>query len=340
MAANSKQSKLSEKGDECTFTWKVFASWDYGIANVETAHNKVASIVMGFREALVEEMEREKMAEKNWKTIAKRVLANVLVIALLVGSAYAVVVVVDRSNTVTADDENSWIRQNEITIVMNVISVGVPYFFDLVGLIEGYHPRKAMRWMLARIMVLNLLSLLTLIMALFAKTNGIISVLERLHQQKQNGTNFGLEQVTTPAPAPRDCYNIPVPCWLLESDDPRLPAPLSLYYELPPEDKEADPAPVTAPAVIQDLFEDLSTNITLEGFFANVSSSNHSSDGADDLVLGDDRGMVDTWLHNLTRSSKEKCPSCLERCGHGCFDLCHLITDCSGEENPGYRSCE
>jgi len=53
-------------------------------------------------------------------------------------------------------------------------------------------------------------------MALFAKTDGIISVLERLHQQKQNGTNFGLEQMTTPAPQPKDCYNIPVPCWLLE----------------------------------------------------------------------------------------------------------------------------
>ncbi len=44
MAQNSKQSKLSEKGDECTFTWKVFASWDFGIANVETAHNKVTKI--------------------------------------------------------------------------------------------------------------------------------------------------------------------------------------------------------------------------------------------------------------------------------------------------------
>ena len=42
---NNKQSKLSEKGDECTFTWKVFASWDYGIANIETAHNKVSGIL-------------------------------------------------------------------------------------------------------------------------------------------------------------------------------------------------------------------------------------------------------------------------------------------------------
>jgi len=53
-----------------------------------------------------------------------------------IGSAYAVVVVVERSKSISADDENSWMRQNEITIVMNVISVGVPYFFDLVGLIE------------------------------------------------------------------------------------------------------------------------------------------------------------------------------------------------------------
>ena len=30
MQSNSKQSKLSEKADEATFTWKVFCSWDYG----------------------------------------------------------------------------------------------------------------------------------------------------------------------------------------------------------------------------------------------------------------------------------------------------------------------
>ena len=46
MADNNKQSKLSEKGDECTFTWKVFASWDYGIANIETAHNKVCTMCL------------------------------------------------------------------------------------------------------------------------------------------------------------------------------------------------------------------------------------------------------------------------------------------------------
>ena len=45
MSANTKQSKLSAKDEECTFTWKIFTSWDYGIANVETAHNKVSNAI-------------------------------------------------------------------------------------------------------------------------------------------------------------------------------------------------------------------------------------------------------------------------------------------------------
>lgn len=42
---------------------------------------------MGFREALVEEMEKVKLQEKSWKTIAKRVAANFLVLMLL-GKSY------------------------------------------------------------------------------------------------------------------------------------------------------------------------------------------------------------------------------------------------------------
>lgn len=109
---------------------------------------------MVFREALVEEVEKAKERTKSWKLITKRALANFLVLFLLLGSAYLVVLVVERSTDVEA---NSWYRQNEITIVMSLISMAVPNLFDIVSLLEEYHPRKAMRWMLARIMVLNLL---------------------------------------------------------------------------------------------------------------------------------------------------------------------------------------
>jgi hypothetical protein len=44
---------FSRQADECTFTWKVFTSWDYGIANAEAAHNKVSAIVIGIRFSLI-----------------------------------------------------------------------------------------------------------------------------------------------------------------------------------------------------------------------------------------------------------------------------------------------
>jgi len=64
MAANSRMSKLSEKEDECVFTWKLYTGWDYMIGNSETAHNKVASTILGFKEALLEEAEKQREQQK------------------------------------------------------------------------------------------------------------------------------------------------------------------------------------------------------------------------------------------------------------------------------------
>lgn len=64
MAENSRLSKLSEKEDECAFSWKLFTGWDFMIGNPETAHNRTANIVLGFKEALLEEAEKEKDERK------------------------------------------------------------------------------------------------------------------------------------------------------------------------------------------------------------------------------------------------------------------------------------
>ncbi|KAK9743978.1 TMC domain [Popillia japonica] len=168
MAENSRMSKLSEKEDECVFSWKIFTSWDYMIGNSETAANRVASIVMGFKEALLEEAEKKKDT-KNWKVIIIRIVVNVTVCGLLALSAYAVVLVVKRS-TESEAKENFW-RMNEITIVMTLISLVFPMFFEVLGLGEQYHPRKQLRLQLARIMLLNLLNLYSLNFALFDKIN-------------------------------------------------------------------------------------------------------------------------------------------------------------------------
>ncbi|XP_037079464.1 transmembrane channel-like protein 3 [Pollicipes pollicipes] len=186
MAENSRMSKMSSKEDDCTFTWKLFTGWDFMIGHAETALNKVAAINMGFRESLLEERERAK-EEISWRTIALRVLANFSVLLLLVGSAYAVILLVKRS---TEPDATSWYRQNELTLTMTLISNVFPTLFDKLGLLEGYHPRQQLRIQLARIMALNLLNLYTLIFALFGRVDDITKELTVL---KPNFT-------TTPSP--------------------------------------------------------------------------------------------------------------------------------------------
>ncbi|XP_047116019.1 transmembrane channel-like protein [Schistocerca piceifrons] len=209
MAENSRMSKLSEKDDECVFTWKLFTGWDYMIGNAETAHNRVASIVLGFKEALLEEAERRRDA-RNWRVLCLRALVNLAVLVLLASSAYAVVEVVKRSNQTSPSD--SWWRQNEITVVMSLIQYVYPILFEVLGLLESYHPRKQLRIQLARIMALNMLSLYTLIIALFDKIKDMTADLEDLRplikgiQQQQT--------TTTPATAAEgsSCRQVAVQC--------------------------------------------------------------------------------------------------------------------------------
>ena len=73
-----------------------------------------------------------------------------------------------------------------------------------------------MKKMLGRIMALNLLSLYTLIFALFDKTHGMIDSLKIMEDMKNLGTNFGLDTAAPTLETLRDCYTIPIPCDLLE----------------------------------------------------------------------------------------------------------------------------
>ncbi|XP_045784064.1 transmembrane channel-like protein isoform X2 [Maniola jurtina] len=214
MAENSRMSKLSEKEDECIFSWKLFTGWDFMIGNAETAHNRIASVTLGFKEALLEEAEKKKNL-RNWRIISLRAVVNVCVIILLVVSAYAVVTVVSRSDD--SPKIRSWWRENETTIVVTVISITFPVFFELLGFLEHYHPRKQLRLQLARIMLLNLLNLYSLIFALFSKIEGMSKDLVSLQPElKMNATNFS--DVTHDIKdsliksLPTSCLETAVPC--------------------------------------------------------------------------------------------------------------------------------
>lgn len=77
-----------------------------------------------------------------------RIFVNVAVVSLLALSAYAVVEVVRRS--AAEYETHKWWRQNEITIVMSLITYLFPIFFEILGFLESYHPRKQLRIQLAR----------------------------------------------------------------------------------------------------------------------------------------------------------------------------------------------
>ncbi|XP_066294828.1 transmembrane channel-like protein 3 [Branchiostoma lanceolatum] len=175
MADNSRQSKLSTGEDQFTFCWKVFCGWDSLIGQSEAADNKFAAITTGLREAIIEEEEKCRV-EKRYVSILLRILANFMIITLLAGSGYAIQLVVERSELFEKMDPASlsWWEQNEVSMVVSIITMVFPVFFDLIGQMEKYHPRTMLRWQLARIMVLNLGNLYTLMIALFKKVNNLV----------------------------------------------------------------------------------------------------------------------------------------------------------------------
>uniref|UniRef100_T1GJ24 Uncharacterized protein n=1 Tax=Megaselia scalaris TaxID=36166 RepID=T1GJ24_MEGSC len=68
--------------------------------HAETAHNRIASVVVGFKEALLEEAEKKKDT-RNWRIILQRISVNILVIGLLAASGYTVVSAVGSKEIVT-----------------------------------------------------------------------------------------------------------------------------------------------------------------------------------------------------------------------------------------------
>lgn len=122
------------------------------------------------------------MSIYSWRNILLRVLVNLAILGLLAASAFAVVRVVKRSMDIK--DTDSWWTRNEITVVMTAITFFFPMIFETLGLLENHHPRKQLRIQLARIMVLNLLNLYSLIFALFDKINHMTE--ELTHMKPSN----------------------------------------------------------------------------------------------------------------------------------------------------------
>ncbi|XP_029431787.1 transmembrane channel-like protein 3 [Rhinatrema bivittatum] len=173
MAKNSRLSLASASDENYTFCWRVFCAWDYLIGNPEAAESKAAAIVNSIREAILEEQEKKK--SKNLAvTITLRIIANILVLLSLAGSIYIIYFVVDRSQKLerTKLELTLW-EKNEVSVVVSLITMLAPSAFELVAALEMYHPRTTLRFQLARVLVLYLGNLYSLIIALLDKVNSM-----------------------------------------------------------------------------------------------------------------------------------------------------------------------
>lgn len=194
VAANAKGEKAADKDDNFTFSWKTFAIWDYMIGNAETAKNKFKSVMVSIRESITEQKEATKKISKKKKAL--RWLANFLVLMVLGASTYAIYLTVKRSREFETlvkekgpDAINAW-QQNEISVVMSLVTSFFPMLFDMIAAIEDYHPRIALQYSLYRILTLYLLNLYTLYIALYWKIQDIQTAADAANATYYEGLNL------------------------------------------------------------------------------------------------------------------------------------------------------
>ncbi|XP_056607428.1 transmembrane channel-like protein 3 [Triplophysa dalaica] len=177
MAKNSRMSLAGASDENFTFCWRVFCAWDYLIGNPEAAESKGAAIINSIREAIVEEQEKKKDTSLA-VLISLRILANILVLLSLAGSIYIIYFVVDRSQKLEQEKpELTLWEKNEVSVVVSLITMIAPSAFELVAQLEMYHPRTSLRFQLARVLVLYLGNLYSLIIALLDKVNSMSSAI-------------------------------------------------------------------------------------------------------------------------------------------------------------------
>ncbi|KAL3989742.1 TMC domain family protein [Acanthocheilonema viteae] len=195
MAMNARLSKMSDKKtDQYLFSWKLFGGWDYTIGNSETASNTTMAIVIKLRESI---MECRVNSEKKFKPLIflARVIANAIILAMLAFSIYMISVAVQTSETL--EKTGNLLTKNQVPTIIATITNVFPMIFDLIGQIERYHPRTALRVHLARVLVLYVLNYITFIIALFEKLDKIRDDELMKIINEQNAIYFHGEQYPT-----------------------------------------------------------------------------------------------------------------------------------------------
>ncbi|VDN02456.1 unnamed protein product [Thelazia callipaeda] len=201
MAINARLSKTSGKRtDQYTFTWKLFNGWDYTVGNNETASNTTMAIIIKLRESIAESRVNLGKTFKPLLFLA-RLIANAVILAMLAFSIYTISFAVQSSEAV--EKTGSLFTKNQVPTIIATITHVFPMIFDLIGQVERYHPRTALRAHLTRVLVLYVLNYITFIFALFEKLdkirgNEFIQIIdERTVNERSKRMILGNEQDST-----------------------------------------------------------------------------------------------------------------------------------------------
>ncbi|ETN79265.1 hypothetical protein NECAME_02691 [Necator americanus] len=212
MAANARTSKLSSgKTEQYVFNWKTFTGWDFTIGNSETAGNVHMANVIKFREAIAEYAVNMKRKYRCLQ-ILLRICANLIVFIMLGFSVWAILA-------------------NAVSITVSFITLIFPNLFELIGKLERYHPRTALRIQLARVLCLYIVNYYTLIVSLMMKLRDLENERKVLEESRMAAMQFasGLQPLVRNRTL-RDLFTPSISAHISEHTTPAPPTPWTTAY--------------------------------------------------------------------------------------------------------------
>lgn len=148
MAANVRLSAGNSDDDQYKFSALTFCSWDYMIANRDTADNKVAAITRSFKELLLEEQHKGREGNK-WLRLFLRILSWIITGGLLALSTWLLLQVMEWRKTIPMEKRTLWQTQ-AVALTLKGESLVFPELFERLELLEEYHPLTNLRLHLTR----------------------------------------------------------------------------------------------------------------------------------------------------------------------------------------------